>query len=73
MNSNNDSLKSAKLKIIIFAILSVISGAILIIISTYQDNLISVLKEEIVKEIGISLIIIGLAISVNMVIYLTLT
>lgn len=59
---NDDPTTKTKLKIIIIAILSVVSGAILIIISTYQDNLISILKEEIVKEIGIALIIIGLAI-----------
>lgn len=61
MNSNNNGSKETVLTIIIISIVSVVIGAILIIIASYQGNLISVLKEEILKEIGIALIIIGIA------------
>ena len=61
MVSKNESKRVAELTIIIISILSVVSGAILVILASYQGNLISILKEEIVKEIGIALIIIGLA------------
>jgi hypothetical protein len=58
MESQNESKRVAELTIIIISILSVVSGAILVILASYQGNLISILKEEIVKEIGIALIVI---------------
>lgn len=59
--SQNRSKTVGKLIIIIISILSVVLGAILVILASYPGNLSAILKEEIVKEIGIALIIIGLA------------
>lgn len=49
-------------KIIILSFIIVISGALIIIFVSSGENLITILKEDVLKEIGIALIIIGLAI-----------
>lgn len=59
--SQNRSKTVVILIIIIISILSVVSGAILVILASSLDNLSTILKEELLKDIGIALIIIGLA------------
>jgi len=49
-------------KIIILSFIIVISGALIIIFVSSGEDLISILKEDVLKEFGIALIIIGLAI-----------
>lgn len=49
-------------KIIILSFIIVISGASIIIFVSSGENLISILREDVLKEFGIALIIIGLAI-----------
>ena len=49
-------------KIIILSFIIVISGASIIILVSSGENLISILKEDVLKDFGIALIIIGLAI-----------
>ncbi|PWB54779.1 MAG: hypothetical protein C3F06_04030 [Candidatus Methanoperedenaceae archaeon] len=49
-------------KIIILSFFIVISGALIIIFVSPRGDLISILKNEVLKEIGIALVIIGLAI-----------
>ena len=49
-------------KIIILSFIIVISGALIIIFVSSGEDLITILKEDVLKEFGIALIIIGLAI-----------
>jgi hypothetical protein len=49
-------------KIVILSFIIVISGSFIIIFVSPDGNLISILRDEVLKEIGIALIIIGLAI-----------
>jgi len=49
-------------KIIIISIIALFLGISLIVLTSPQDNLISIFREEVLKEIGIALIIISIAI-----------
>ena len=49
-------------KIIILSFIIIIAGALIIIFVSPDKDLISILKDEVLKEVGIALIIIGLAI-----------
>ncbi len=49
-------------KIIIISIIALILGVLLVVLSSPQKSLISIFKEEVIRDIGITFILIGIAI-----------